>query len=253
MRVSQVLLGIFILTIPLSLYGANYRSFVVNSSFLQKLNLTFITDYGILWFSGVYWGLTICECLLARKAQKWIMANKLSKYLFYLSFAVFFNVWCFGKLLVERLNIATGGHCSDSNTATTSMSECQNDPLLLWVNGFDLSGHYYFLTTLIVLLTDATSWVKNLGRPDLDFELSDQEFIGSDFTYKLRTVLTTLKRLSSMLIVLWIAEFIITSVFFHTTWEKAAGLLGIPIAWAIIFFADKVWSAQVTSEIGSEV
>ncbi|GEQ71270.1 hypothetical protein JCM33374_g4951 [Metschnikowia sp. JCM 33374] len=249
-RLSQAFLVIFIISIPLGLYGVKYRTVISNSSFFQAMNSIFVTDYGVLWLSGAFWSHTLCICL-PEKFQSRILINRLLKYTLYLIFGVFFNAWFFGPSLVERLNVATGGHCAGSEELLQSMSQCRGNPLSSWVDGFDLSGHYFFLITSSSVLLDAISR-RNAGAGT--GANSNEQNCHKSMAQKLLQMATTLTtRFAMVLITVWLVEFCVTSIFFHTVWEKASGLLGIPVGLMILALSDKICGIKVAQEQYSAV
>lgn len=253
-RASQIFFAIFIISIPLTRYGAKHRSLISNSLFFQYLNTIFVTEYGVLWLTGVYWSYSIFSWASSEKLNIRYLANRLLKYILYLIFAVFFNAWFFGPLIVERLNVATGGHCTGTDTSIKSMSQCISSPVSLWVNGFDLSGHYFFLITLSLLLVDTIfSRKPSAGVSVSTTEEASFWKINLSLVKTFHIIAGLIQRFTIALLALWLIEFCITSIFFHTLGEKASGLLGIPIALGVSFISDKFCSFQLNLQPDSDV
>ncbi|KAM3160231.1 YFT2-like protein [Lachancea thermotolerans] len=109
--------------------------------------------------------------------------------------------------VIDCVFVWTGGSCSSS--ATKSAERCRKEGGK-WENGFDISGHFCFLTNVSLIL-----WL----------ELSSiQKYLNSDerTPSKLWRVL-----LFSNVSVLTIWAFVlsVTAIYYHTTLEKILGLL----------------------------
>lgn len=201
--VAALFVGIYVCTIPMWAVFHRHKGAISNSILFLLLNTVFVQQVGYVWFTAAFAWRTYLQ------AER--VANCVT-YALNTAIGVVFHVWCFGPLIVERLNVASGGHCLiGSEIMSISMHKCRSDPNAIWVDGFDLSGHYYFITTLCMLL------VHNcIGDAPAD------------------NVHKAASALCAVLVAVWVFEFWITSLFFHTILERLTGLVGIPIAFGVI-------------------
>ncbi|KAM9939103.1 hypothetical protein OXX80_001414 [Metschnikowia pulcherrima] len=249
-RASFIFLAIFILTLPLSSFGASHRAVISNNPLFQGANSIFISDYGDIWLAAGLLAHTLCAYLQLKTSKSNLLANRILKYLLHSTFSVLFNVWFFGPSIVERLNVATGGHCTKSGPSAQSMSECRRNPTSSWVDGFDISGHYYFVVTSSLLLMDAISRTDK----NVTFQESALNYSAQDHSILRQRAQKASKFVSIYAVVLmtiWVMEFCVTSVFFHTAWEKALGLLGVPIILVILMVSDEI--CIVRSNVGPDI
>ncbi|ODV80429.1 uncharacterized protein CANTADRAFT_32542, partial [Suhomyces tanzawaensis NRRL Y-17324] len=232
----------FVLTIPLSLVLHRFKHWVSQNPLLAWVNHFFVKDYGYLWFTLLYFGY-----LFTYQQHNRIPYDKVATFLrnYGVNTVVCLvtNVWCFGPLVFERINIATGGHCEGQGATAR---ECQASGGR-WIDGFDSSGHYYLITSISLMLVsvvrsrevatrDEESTIANgpplaglvavePSVPGSETLQGTQETIGHrspDFAVLYRRVLwyTTIT-----VLIMWYWMFLVTSMFFHTIPERVVGLL----------------------------
>lgn len=216
LRGAKAFVVVFLVSVPLTVIGSQHRSLISDSPFFQWLNSVFIVDYGGLCLVLSY----VLENYPGPKTlSPRYYVNKVSKLLVFALSVLAFNDWFFGPLLVERLNVATGGHCSD--VASSSMTACAKASME-WINGFDLSGHYYFLLALSLLLMDGLSSSDEINSEEVSF--------------------TKFRKYANFAVIftigVYVFEFCVTSVFFHTLGEKTAGLISVPITLELLRVVD---------------
>lgn len=216
--------AVYIATIPFWAVLLPYKDRVAHNGLCAAVNSLFIQHYGYVWFTLAYMGHIFLFVEPNGKITYPVLARQSTKYALSMLFTIAFNSWFFGLLIVERLNVATGGHCS----VDLGMDDCRRDPAAVWQDGFDLSGHYYFLLTLGLLL-----WDNHMNRPRRgDIETQTKRLV--------HALQTLLQLLSTALLVIWSLEFCVTSLFFHTVGERAAGLVAIPIVYFVVWTGNAV-------------
>lgn len=226
---AQIYACIYVLSVPLARYGRNHRSLITNSAIFQRLNSVLIVNYGYLCFCVAYATFCMATRDASRKREPRLSFHRAVKIAFYFVLALAINNWFFGPLVVERLNVATGGHCVDSDGtllgASLRMYECRENTDFDWVDGFDLSGHFYFLVTLCMLLIDSVSmWARDLERAGI-------RSVFAALQQKPRALRVALS-LQVVILAAWLFELAVTAIFFHTLTEKAAGLT---VAFAFVY------------------
>lgn len=121
----------------------------------------------------------------------------------------YFLLW-FTFLLIDNLFIITGGHCS-AKPGLRDSTECRalgGD----WEGGFDISGHFCFLVSISMIL-----WleIRNI-----------EEFIRSReliYAVNIEVMLLFFCVFSGLFI--WIMMLCITSIYYHTFFEKFLGCM----------------------------
>lgn len=218
--------GTFLVTVPLSVLCKNYADSVSSSAFLQAANTVFISRFGSLWLAAAYWGVLVSTRVLCR--YKNLMVNGTAKFCIQILLLLMCNWWFFGLPIFERLNVATGGHC-DSPVSVQTVSSCKK-ALSAWIDGFDLSGHYFFLTTLCILVAHACEirWKSGHLKSARSTSRIDK----------------LLRSLAVSVIAVWYLEFLVTSLFYHTTLEKLAGLAAMSIVFLCLKLPDKWFAIQ---------
>ncbi|AET41469.1 Yft2p Ecym_8183 [Eremothecium cymbalariae DBVPG len=109
--------------------------------------------------------------------------------------------------LIDHVFIWTGGRCTVSDTK--SSMECYRLHGK-WVGGFDISGHFCFVTNLSLIL-----WCELFS---LEQYLSANEI-------RLRKRLIWIKYMILLALVTWIFILWVTALFYHTLLEKVLGLI----------------------------
>lgn len=234
---SLIYAGIFVITIPIWILVLPEKRMISSNPFCEAVNSIFVQDLGYVWFTLAF----TSHCFLFADANDVIptpiVARQLLKYSLNTFCWVLVNIWCFGPLLVEKLNTATGGHCVGKNLQLVDMGmrKCRRSASNMWVDGFDLLGHYYFLLTLSLLLLH--------NRNNLPV-LSDT----ATRSLRISAILMFVRALSAWLLMVWFLEFCVTSMFFHTVGERMAGLVGIPVIFMVLYVEKKVYPEDEAGE-----
>lgn len=222
--------GIFVITIPIWIFTRLEKHLVASNPFCAAVNTIFVQGLGYVWFTIAY----TSHCFLFADDNDAvptpIVALQLLKYFLNTLCWIVVNIWWFGPLIVERLNRATGGHCvgADLHPVDLGMQKCRHSAQNIWVDGFDLLGHYYFLLTLSLLLLHNRNNLPVVPGPETRSQ-------------RINAVLMFVRALSAWLLMVWFLEFCVTSLFFHTVGERLAGLVGIPVVFGVLFAAKKVY------------
>lgn len=233
---SLVFPQIWFKTLLLWYFLRRYKLYVAKNLVLSTLNSFFIEKYGFLLFTIAYF--SYAALYVENRTTFRIHATQLMLKFFLITFAGILFHGGFSKyLLVESVNRMTGGHC-EGGDHSLSMAKCHGIPHLAWVDGFDISSHYYFLLTLMIML------VNNLFiSMQTPIDLESQEEALSPFTKRVKDVVHTF---TVVLLLVWLFEFYVTSIFFHTAFERLLGLLGVPVALLCIYINDKIFSLDET-------
>lgn len=229
-RAALVYVTAFILTIPIWWFALPKKNLIASNLFCAAVNSIFVQHLGYVWFTVAYVGHCFNFADASDVVPKRNVIRQLFKYSLNTGCWFLVNFWFLGPLLVERLNVATGGHCAskDLKPVSLGMQQCRNSTENVWLDGFDMLGHYYFLLTLSLLILHngihlpAGSELKHQGP-------------------RSKAVLTFIRALSAWLLTVWFLEYCVTSMFFHTVGERFAGLVGIPVAFAVIYIDQRVY------------
>ncbi|KAH3899153.1 Yft2p SCDLUD_004581 [Saccharomycodes ludwigii] len=108
--------------------------------------------------------------------------------------------------IIDHVFILTGGTCSVGNGSVKDALECKDTYGGEWRGGFDISGHFCFLTNLSLIF-----W----------FEIRDFSQILQE-NWKPWLIL---KCLIISVLSVWIVILSITAIYYHTLWEKILGVL----------------------------
>ncbi|KAF3989577.1 hypothetical protein FT663_02867 [Candidozyma haemuli var. vulneris] len=231
---------IFLVTWPLWYICSEYKSYITKNVVLAFLNYFFIQQYGYLLFTIAYLSQGVFY-VDGQTQQKDKIYSLMFKYGVITLLGMVFHGGFLSFSLVEMVNKATGGYCEGGTTKTT-MSQCSANPDLQWIDGFDISSHYYFLSSSVILLLNN---LLNNATESADIEAQVEEEPKSGLILKARKVVTYL---TSLLISIWMFEFVITSLFFHTPFERFMGLVGCPAALFTISFSDRLFSQRTDYE-----
>lgn len=262
----------FLVSIPWNWLLRRFKHAVLNNHINTVINQLLVKDYGYLWFTAIYTcaGAYIYFCSVGSNSTNWSSGANGSKgqidrmikvFLGNTIFLVFTNVWCFGPSIFERIDMLNGGHCEERSgsewvgdysnmnpraaalsgsinpeterTPSLTPSQCLRDSNRYWVDGFDVSGHYYLIISMSLLLWDLLiryhilNWRK---REVVDLELQSiysmaQQPATNITTVQLLVMKRTVQVCSIALLLIWYFEFAVTSLFFHTTLEKLWGLI----------------------------
>lgn len=223
-----------LVSMPFSGFFHKYRSYVSHNTFLYYLNRIFIEEYGYVIFSVGY--ISFAARFASNRRELSVHGRKYA--LLTVSWAAF-NVWCFGVPIFERVNVLTGGHCEIRGNAdgTLSMYQCGRTADGVWVDGFDPSGHLYFISTVSLAL-----WreVMNLGHIHIDWEAQLVSYtLGPDDDLMTNNHSKIISTTSLVLIFIWYFEYCITCLFFHTIPEKIVGLLVATVVLTAYSYLDE--------------
>ncbi|CUS20930.1 LAQU0S02e01618g1_1 [Lachancea quebecensis] len=114
---------------------------------------------------------------------------------------------CVVFFVIDRVFVWTGGSCSSS--ATKSAEQCRKEGGK-WENGFDISGHFCFLTNVSLIL-----W--------LELSSIQKQFASNERTPS--KVWCVLLCLNVFVLTIWAFILSVTAIYYHTTLEKILGLL----------------------------
>lgn len=233
-RATALYTGIFLVSIPVWMVLLPHKHVIADNPICAFFNALFITHYGYVWFTLAFMGHMFQHVGPLGKVATPVVQRYIVKFVLYLAISIGIDGWFFGPLMVERLNVLTGGHCDSQLT----MEECRADPYSNWIDGFDLSGHYLFLITLSLLVLSNIGKTRELRNGDLEAQ-------SGGVSNTVRVLQKSVRTLCNWLLAIWFLEFCLTSVFFHTIGERAAGLIAIPIAFFIIWVGDLIKSDRV--------
>lgn len=121
--------------------------------------------------------------------------------------------------IIDHLFIFTGGYCqiSERDCPTTIKDDrCQiysaeycKSLYGNWIDGFDISGHFCFLISIsLILWLELKNFIKQHSHNCKDFH-----------------IIMIVHIIVVFCLVIWIYLLLITSVFYHTFWEKTLGLI----------------------------
>lgn len=223
----------FLVTIPMWWVMLLHKHVISSNPFFSAVNSVFVQQYGYVWFTLAYMGHCFNFADQNNQVPLHIALGQFLRYLLNTGAWIIVNFWCFGPLVVERLNRATGGHCEQSSILVdVGMRKCKENPQYVWEDGFDLLGHYYFIVTLSL-------WIL-YNRASIPLAVS-RENMG----HVARLVLSFVRMLSAWLLTVWFLEFCVTSVFFHTIGERLAGLVSIPVVYGLLGIDKRMFSGGI--------
>lgn len=124
---------------------------------------------------------------------------------------ILFTQWCLGPPIMDRIFVLTGGDCQITSingevaSAGVSTSAACRSTGGSWRGGHDPSGHYFLLVHSSLLLT--------------------QEFLPiADYAVHKAYGVPHVFKVSLFVLSLWMWMFLMTSIYFHSLWEKITGL-----------------------------
>lgn len=136
-----------------------------------------------------------------------ISRQQFSRYIIATIWWILFTQWCFGLPLMDRVFVLTGGSCEgiagiEGLNITSAACKAKGG---LWTGGYDPSGHSFILVHSSLFL-----WFETL--PVIQ-RLKEQQM---NLTFSVKFVL--------VLLALWWWMLLMTSIYFHSFFEKLAGL-----------------------------
>ncbi|KAG5354336.1 FIT family protein [Yarrowia sp. C11] len=151
--------------------------------------------------------------------------GQLSRYVIHSMWWLLFTQWFLGIPIMDRFFVATGGKCeyhkenaSPITGKTISSASCRKSGGT-WVGGYDPSGHCFLLVlSTLFLVYETIPHIKR--RP---YKLSSKIALGTA--------------------ALWTWMYFMTSLYFHTFWEKLMGvifgLLTVQIVYVVIPYLSR--------------
>lgn len=224
-QLSSVYVGIYVLSIPLWYLLHPYRHWVRDSYYLASVNELFAESYGHVLFTFVYLSHVLLFVEDRNSIPTPVVMRQLLRYALATVLAYVVNSWFFGPSITDRINQYTGGWCEP--TKKLNLPQCKATVDNTWHDGFDLLSHYYMILTWSLLLLHNRVCILpalELARARV-WEMLIYFWVES---------------LTSFLLVVWLLEYCVTSLFFHTVGEKFAGLVAIPITLGIIHASEVV-------------
>ncbi|CCH41678.1 putative membrane protein [Wickerhamomyces ciferrii] len=95
-----------------------------------------------------------------------------------------------------------------------------------WEGGFDISGHFCFITTLsLILWYELKELNESYFENDLENDLESQKIGVEDGSWFKFTVTNVVRWIVLGCLILWIELLLVTAIFYHTTLEKLLGLI----------------------------
>lgn len=242
----QYILSLYSITlliaVPWSLLLHNHNAYISRSPLFIFFNHIFVEAYGYVFFTLIYLGLLLTHFRHNCKIGRNEIIKKICSYGFVTIFWIFFNFWFFGRLIFERVNVLSGGYCEIGGQANGSLliDKCNKTVDGTWVNGFDASGHVYFLSSSSILIWQH---LLDFGHFQENFESQTLYSLDSDFDAASNFEGTVIKKrfdlifsaIAILLLMIWYFMFVVTCIFFHTILEKVVGLIGILIPVAVSF------------------
>lgn len=222
------------LLIPILELLVGLRQWIHHSGLIARLNVVLV-KHAYFWFTIVYLG----HLFHYTDANGIIPYTKLNPllvgYALNTVFSILTNFWFFGPSIFERIDVAAGGHCEYlvGGDLGLERSLCERGDNTTWIKGFDISGHYYLLVSISLLvlqmLIDDGSlsiWAHQLDT-DEEVVIGDTAGIGDmiDLPPLVAKVDRWLLNLTITLLGCWYVEYLVTSLFFHTIPEKFCGLV----------------------------
>lgn len=114
---------------------------------------------------------------------------------------------CINFIIIDHLFILTGGNCFINNLPADDIKDAQVCRKIngTWRGGFDISGHFCFIVSIsLILFNELRIIVK-----DYDFKQANRVIAG----------------VTLVVLFIWCCLLEVTSVFYHTFFEKVSGLL----------------------------
>jgi hypothetical protein len=173
-----------------------------------------------LWTTIAFCGLAYSQINGASPARKQILVAQVAiRYTTATLWWIFYAQWFFGLPLMDRAFVLSGGMCSGVEVEVPISSAGCRRLGGKWVGGYDPSGHAFLLVhaSLFLWLEIFAVLRDNKGRP-------------TPVTAKLATIL----------VVLWAWMLLMTSIYFHSLFEKIVGLFFGYVEVAAIIAASRL-------------
>ncbi|CCF57179.1 hypothetical protein KAFR_0C01860 [Kazachstania africana CBS 2517] len=137
-----------------------------------------------------------------------VRAKLLKEYMVKFLLKVFILFVCF--LIIDNIFILTGGSCAPGG-ATRSAEQCKalgGD----WLGGFDISGHFCFLTNISLIL-----WIELHHYS----KYTEEEELQSRINKWIKRSLIVVE----VVLYIWMFLLLVTSIYYHTILEKILGCI----------------------------
>lgn len=214
----------YVASCPWTFSLRQYQEYVTQQPLLAELNRIFVADYGYVFFTVAYFAFLAAKASRNRHLRELVYTYLIQYGIIIASFTVL-NLWFWGPLVFDRINIFFGGRCLVDQSTVATCDAAGG----VWTGGYDVSGHYYFLVTVSLSL-----WREVLEQePLFDLENSESDNMRVPKSSKIAVLMAL------GLLAVWYAMFLVTSLFFHTLSEKLAGLaIGTAAALVAIYAVD---------------
>lgn len=200
-------------------YVEHLQPVVSGNWFESTLNHMLVSAYGYALFTLLYIGYTASADRWSGAAANRAYKAAIVRYVLLTFVSCALVMWFVGPLIFDRVNKLTGGYCP---TASLLQYRCmwQGE----WINGFDISGHTFMILVMSLSLYQV---MKRPRHTDLEQQQSRAEPLKHDL----------LDVTSFTLLALWYTMLAITALFYHTFFEKVAGLCAALATLGAITFA----------------
>lgn len=213
----------------------------VNNYFTDKRNIInrLFVKQGWLWTTLA---VTMFYVLLARSRSRPDFIRLIGRYAVATVSWVFFTQWFFGSPIMDKIFVATGGHCMvpqeasvlpqlfspDSTGALVSYgissAQCRATRGL-WRGGIDPSGHVFLLVhSMIYLFIEGSSQWESWSAFRQGWALAKRNntFFGACLAF----IVNQPHVILLALLALWWWMLLMTNMYFHSAVEKCGGLIG---------------------------
>lgn len=216
--------------------GVLNRYFAGHSFQLFALEFSIITAY-LLFFKSETIKYSDSASLLpvterdlrATTTKKQVLAKQVLKLVLVFAWINILIVWFFGDSIFGWFLKFTGGKCSNGN-GSLSYHQCLADDDNTWVGGVKLSGHSLILSCFSTVSIFELLMVRKVHlRNRLEGVLNTRHNVSS-IAYKVILIMVC------AVVLIWMAMFSITAVFYHTVPEKIVGLAcGLAPSYVVYF------------------
>ncbi|CUM62566.1 uncharacterized protein PRCAT00000118001 [Priceomyces carsonii] len=260
---SNVAITLYVLTLVVSLpfqfTSQRYSDRIANIAFLRFWNQCLIEKHGYAWFTIVYLSFILTYCSeKSLRVPEVVVYRFISVYCVNTVIFLALNIWCFGPSIFDRINTMTSGCCSIESIDYKRKCLEHNGK---WINGFDVSGHMYFISSTSCLIwqemlkgllgfsesstdslqTDTEAQVASnlIGNENRDGEMDERKKQALNKRAK-KWIKNVIFSYSLLYVLLTYCMYVVTCFFFHTAFEKIIGLIfGMTLPSILFFFERK--------------
>lgn len=266
-----VFLSSFVLN---SIIGELIRKFApqeeVNNYWNDKRNLfnQWFVKKGWLWTTIVLILFYTVTIIKHRKERKINYGAIVIRYMVSTLWWVFFTQWCFGLPIMDKIFVWSGGYCVvDSKTSKIdkfiSLFDINQEKNLLqsnvissyscrklkgsWEGGHDPSGHVFLLVhSSLFLFFEIKQYWKSWSYIYENCKRNVQEFKSSrDWNQIINIFLLNPQVIVILLMSLWWFMLLMTNAYFHSLFEKLAGLLFGYFGIVVIYYLPRLYYKQM--------